>query len=381
MIEGGNTRRVAVVYHFFPHYRAPVLRELAQSSRFEFTFWGDKTEYDGIVPYQGDDRVTINNLRMKQKGRLIFLRGYLPMLRDKNTLAVIVLGNPNIVDSWIMALGARLAGKKVLFWAHGWLKKEGFVKTLFRNIYFGTADSVLVYADRARELAERSGFPAERVVPIYNSLDWNVACSEYENLRLKDRNILRQELGIESGVSTLICTARLTPQCKFDLLLEAMSILESRSIKTQLILVGDGPERASLAAMVERLNLSVKFKGALYDETELAKLIFVSDLTVSPGKVGLTAMHSLYYGTAVITHGNLDGQMPEVEAVTSGSTGEFFADGDAADLADVIASSLRYFDQGVEARDARRMAISTRYTPLAQRQLIEGAVASVLAVE
>ena len=38
-------------------------------------------------------------------------------------------------------------------------------------------------------------------------------------------------------------------------------------------------------------------------------------MCVSPGNVGLTAIHSLTYGTPVLTHDNFNFQMPEAEAI------------------------------------------------------------------
>ena len=48
------------------------------------------------------------------------------------------------------------------------------------------------------------------------------------------------------------------------------------------------------------------------------------DVLVSPGEVGLTAIHSMTYGTPVITHNNFSCQMPEHEVIIPGITGEFF---------------------------------------------------------
>ena len=44
---------------------------------------------------------------------------------------------------------------------------------------------------------------------------------------------------------------------------------------------------------------------------------------VSPGNVGLTAIHSLSYGTPVLTHNNFNNQMPEVESIQPGFNGYF----------------------------------------------------------
>ncbi len=63
--------------------------------------------------------------------------------------------------------------------------------------------------------------------------------------------------------------------------------------------------------------------GACYDEEIIGELIFNAQLCVSPGNVGLTAMHSLVYGTPVITHNNFSNQSPEFEAIIDGKTGSF----------------------------------------------------------
>ena len=48
--------------------------------------------------------------------------------------------------------------------------------------------------------------------------------------------------------------------------------------------------------------------------------------------VGLTAIHSLSFGTPVLTHNNFDNQMPEVQAINEGENGGFFIENDLEDL-------------------------------------------------
>ena len=76
--------------------------------------------------------------------------------------------------------------------------------------------------------------------------------------------------------------------------------------------------------------------GPSYEEEKIGELVYNADLCVSPGNIGLTAMHSLTYGTPAITHGNFSNQGPEFEAIKSGVTGDFFIEDDARDLTQVI---------------------------------------------
>ncbi len=79
-------------------------------------------------------------------------------------------------------------------------------------------------------------------------------------------------------------------------------------------------KRVNYHSLQDRVN----FFGASYDEELNYRLIACSDCCISPGEVGLTAIHSLMYGTPVITHNNFDQQMPEYEAIIPKYNGDYF---------------------------------------------------------
>jgi glycosyltransferase involved in cell wall biosynthesis len=101
--------------------------------------------------------------------------------------------------------------------------------------------------------------------------------------------------------------------------------------------------------------------------------VYHARAVVSPGKVGLTAIHALAYGTPVITHANFDVQRPEFEAILPGQTGDFFPEGDVDELAQVL---TRWLDTP-RSEDERRSAVASieaNYTPKRQVELIEAAL-------
>jgi glycosyltransferase involved in cell wall biosynthesis len=175
----------------------------------------------------------------------------------------------------------------------------------------------------------------------------------------------------------IICTTRLTPQCQFDLLLEAQARLRAEGRIVNVLLVGDGPERDALHRLAIRLGVTVNFYGECYDETELAGLTMAAHATVSPGKVGLTAIQSLAYGTPVITHSDFDAQMPECEAIVPGKSGDFFERNNVFDLARVIRNWT-----ASEAPEPHRRAecydiIERFYNPEFQARVIDRAVSGL----
>lgn len=364
---------VAVVYHMFPHYRAPIMRELTLNGRHLYQFWGDIKDQGSIKAFQGDKFVQIHRIKCRSTNGILFLSGYWRLFSG-NVKVVVLLGNPHIIDTWIIALAARIAGKKVLFWSHGWLRPERPLKRWARNLYFSLADRVLVYGERAVSLAGAAGFDSRRVKPIFNSLDWKAAEKVYAHC--SEEAALQSPT--QSRMPVIVCTARLTEGCRFDLLLNAASILKELGKPIEIYLIGDGSERDILEALAQNLGVTVHFLGAIYEEEIVGRYIYNSDITVSPGKVGLTAMHSLSYGTPVITHGDLNGQMPEVEAIVPGVTGAFFESGSAQSLAETIESWLSGVTNREACRHACRAVIADRYTPASQRRLIDAAIDEVL---
>ena len=65
-------------------------------------------------------------------------------------------------------------------------------------------------------------------------------------------------------------------------------------------------------------------------------MIYNADLCVAPGNIGLTAMHSMVFGTPCITHNDFAYQMPEFEVIKPYKTGCFFKRNNINDLAERI---------------------------------------------
>jgi glycosyltransferase involved in cell wall biosynthesis len=355
------------------------MRELALHGRYTYQFWGSLDAFHGIKAFKGDDTVSIRLLQVRETKVAYELSGYSAMMADKQVRAVIVIGNPNILSTWWIALRSKFLGKKVLFWTHGWLKREPILKRTLRNLYFGLADRVLCYGERARSLAKDMGFNESRVVPVYNSLDFTSATLLYDRLQSGFLpKVKPQELFHNSALPLIICTARLIRQCRFDLLFDAAAILAGLGRPINILLIGDGEAREELTRQASELALNVVFYGACYDEETVGSMIYLSDLTVSPGKIGLTVIHSLSYGTPAITHDNLDQQMPEVEAIVTDETGLLFKYESSENLAEAIDNWLhRAMDRG-RVRSACRAVIEQKWNPKRQRIEIEKALDEIL---
>jgi glycosyltransferase involved in cell wall biosynthesis len=172
-------------------------------------------------------------------------------------------------------------------------------------------------------------------------------------------------------IPIVIATARLTPNKRFDLLVRALGVVRRRGGQVNLLIVGDGPERQLLEALAQEEGVRAIFTGACYEEHRLAEFFASATVTVSPGEIGLTCMHSLGYGVPVITHNDADHQMPEWEAVLPGVTGDTFEKNNLEDLADKIEQWTRTPIVPMSVRTACLSRVAQHYHPRAQAQIIE----------
>jgi glycosyltransferase involved in cell wall biosynthesis len=137
---------------------------------------------------------------------------------------------------------------------------------------------------------------------------------------------------------TIIFIGRLTKAKRLTVLVEAVRKLNQANTRYNLLIVGSGEDQRYLKNIYNFLIDQgwLHFYGNCYDNNKTSKLIYHSDLCVSPGNIGLTAIHSLSYGTPVASHNNFNNQMPEVEAIIDGENGFLFEENSSDDLANKI---------------------------------------------
>jgi glycosyltransferase involved in cell wall biosynthesis len=367
--------RVAVIYHFFAHYRAAIMQALLKCQDIDYFLVGDRSDPDNSIEawLPPKDRFLVASC-VKLTSTLLWQGGALKLAIRRDVDVIIFLGNANFLSTWVATLLARLTQKRVLFWTHGWLREEQGTKAIARNLFYRLAHGLLLYGNRAKMLGIDNGFATDCMYVVYNSLDYQKQKTLMGRVTEDRTKQIREMFFSDSTVPVLICTGRLIRTKKMGLLLSAMSELLKKGFKTCLLLVGDGPERGPLTLLAKDLGVTVHFYGPCYDERNLSELIMSANVTVTPGQIGLTAMHSLAYGTPVITHDDPDDQGPEWEAIIPGRTGDLFRRGDVHDLARVIQkwSMLPWPDENI--RRQCMSVIDNYYNPNFQRAIINRAV-------
>ncbi len=226
-----------------------------------------------------------------------------------------------------------------------------------------------------------NGLAEKKLHVIYNSLDYNKQLQLRALINDHPINSIKGDLFKNSKLPLVVFVGRLTKQKKLDMIVEASRKLINENFLINTLFIGDGGARKDLESLVATYELEAYFNfyGACYDETILAQLIGASDICVSPGEVGLTAMTALGYGTPVISHDDFNHQMPEYEAIIPGFNGEPFKHGSIDSLAQTIKKWI--IDNKNKPREKIREncfhIIDTKYNPKNQVSIINDIIAKL----
>lgn len=229
-------------------------------------------------------------------------------------------------------LSCKLLGKPVYAWGHGsktFSSGTGFIQKFIIHLLTG----YLTYSEGGKKRLEDLGIPERKIHVIYNSLADGVDAQSQKYLK---SDIYSNHF--QNSYPVVIFIGRLTKVKQLDWILKAQALHQKEGIFYNTVFIGDGSCRADLEkeAISKSLNKYVWFYGECYKDELLSPLIYNADLCVSPGNVGLTALHAMSYGTPVISHNEFDKQGPEYESIQPNSTGLLYKYGLFDDFCDSI---------------------------------------------
>lgn len=304
-------------------------------------------------------------------GSFYWQKGALKLLRSGYT-DLITPGDYYCLSTWLMLLLAKLFGKNIYLWTHGAYGDETGFKKWITLMSKKLAKGVFLYGNYAKDILIKWGIPAEKMFTIYNSLSYD------EQLPLRKSIQPSAIYGdhFHNDNDNIVFIGRLTAVKKLDQILRAVKILKDKGVQYNVTFIGDGNVRGKLETMTSELGLqdSVWFYGALYDERKIAEFLYNADLCVSPGNVGLTAMHAMAFGCPVISHDNFPRQMPEFEAIEVGKTGNFFKENDVDSLAQAILDWKENSGDRSTVRENCYKVIDEKYNPHVQIEVIKKAI-------
>lgn len=249
---------------------------------------------------------------------------------------------------WGAAVGRLVGVPVIIAHEHTWSYVGGPLRrTLDRQLIARGSDAFFaVSSEDRRRMIELEGIDPRDVLVVPNGI---------ASLRPKGRDI-RGELGILPDAPVIGAVGRLSRQKAPHILMQATARLVGEFPHLQVLVVGDGPERASVAALANTLRITraVQFLGERQDVPDILNAVDVgvssSDWEGSP----LSVIE--YMGAGLPTVATAVGGVPDLIADTV--HGRLVSPGDPVALADAVAQLLRApalaREMGQRARERQR---------------------------
>jgi glycosyltransferase involved in cell wall biosynthesis len=313
-----------------PRYRAPFFDLLGEHCAGGLAvFAGKPRPSEGIATADQLEKAELTQARNQHLfwgGAYVCIqRGLLPWLARANPDALILEANPRYLSSRRAIEWMRARGRPVIGWGLGAPPLQGPLAGLRqsrRQRFLAGMDALIAYSEAGADQYRALGIPAERVFVAPNA----VAEAPQGKAPKRPPSFI--------GAPTLLFVGRLQVRKGLDRLLRACAALPAGS-QPRLLVVGDGPERASLEVMAASVYPQAKFLGSRFG-SELDAVYHEADLFVLPGTGGLAIQQAMAQGLPIIA---AEGDGTQADLVSEGN-GWLVAPGDVAALTAALAEAL-----------------------------------------
>jgi glycosyltransferase involved in cell wall biosynthesis len=364
--------KLCFILNFAPHYRQEIFLRLQEEFNASFYF-GDNTLAKSIkkVDYSLF-KIRPKELRfIRLFSNFNWLKGSISIILKSEYKTFIFTGEAYCISTWFCLLIARVLGKKTFLWTHGWYGSESGFRKIIKKAFFKLSDAFFLYGDHSKKLMIREGFASDKIHVVYNSLFFEKQRALRGNLKKSNIN---SDLFIFS-LPVVIFIGRITHNKKLVMLLDVLAYAKKNNMPLfNVMIIGDGEALTSLehTSVAYGVNEYCFFRGSCYDESILSNHIYNADIFIAPGEIGLAGIHSLSYGTPVISHNNFANQGPEFEAIIGGVTGEFFNEDDIQSLSAVISNWLKRYPNKTDTLINNCFSvIDEKYNPDYQMQVFK----------
>lgn len=320
--------RLGIMQRVLPSYRAALFDLLAQHTQGLSVFAGQPRRGEAIHSAQGLQHATwhhAHNLHLLGGPLyLCYQRGLQAWLEHSQPDVLVAEANPRYLSTLQAVRWMHAHGRPVLGWGLGAPKPHGVVagvRAARRLKFLLHFDGLIAYSQQGAAQYHALGFPAERVFVAPNAVA----------LRPSTARAARPT----SGPLTVLYVGRLQARKRLDALLRACAALPSAQ-QPRLVLVGDGPARAQLEQLAQRIYPRTEFTGHLQGEA-LTRQFERAELFVLPGTGGLAVQQAMAHGLPVIV-GQGDGSQADL---VGAANGWLLPPGDDAALSATLAQALQ----------------------------------------
>jgi glycosyltransferase involved in cell wall biosynthesis len=373
---------VFLFQRFLPHYRIPVYNLLNKKLNGSLlVIHGQPPRAGGFSPGEQSaiqfSRIQLRNLWIRGEAAVI-QNVFRPFLQFGKPSAVIIEHNPRILSLFILFIICKLFRIPFILWGHGGSRKRAVdsshsSKDRIHKFLIRQATAYICYSNSVKTMLSALT-NSNKLFVAQNTLDTDLLKSIYLELQEIPRLDLLKKLGLRQ-IPYLCFIGRLVNEKGIGYLIDIYKLLKKKDTELGLVLVGDGPYRQELLSAIRNGDLhDVYICGEIADLKHSSEYLFVSEMLVIPGGVGLAVNHAFFMGIPVVTqaagaNGPFHG--PEAEFISQGSTGFFADNGDKNDMCEKINIILR------DSPRFKRNVLDYARKNLSIEQMVQGVVDAI----
>ena len=304
--------RVGIQQRILPNYRAPFFEALGVACpRGLGVFAGLPRPGEAVESQRTLQSAELSRARNLHLfgGRfyLCWQAGWRSWLETWQPEVLILEANPRYLSTPLMMRWMRRRRRPLIGWGLGAPLAEsdraGLEKVIWQRFII-RFDALIAYSQRGAAQYARLGFDPQRIVVAPNA----VAPRPLQPPSQRPAQF-------EAGRPRVLYVGRLQARKRVDLLLRACADLPQK-VQPEVWIVGEGPVRAELEALAQRIYPNTRFWGALFG-SDLEPLFQQADLFVLPGSGGLAVQQAMAYALPVVV-GEADGTQSELVTEQNG---------------------------------------------------------------
>ncbi len=350
-----------------PHYRVALFKKIVEMHGWDVTVLYTPSDASGesgleIIPAPESkgklcfypvpsQRIHVGALSFR------YQHGFLQKLRAERWDAVFIEGAQSNLSGWLAALWCRHRRIPCICWIKGYFTPQNRLRRFLNRLQLRLPHSFLPYGDTTHAFLQHYGVKPSQIVRAYNTVDVEAIAQSASMLVSQGREFLER---IDWGERRplVVSVGRLIPEKRVDDLCRAIALLKQQGKSLFLLVVGEGPERSQLEALVRTLGIDdrVHFTGRVPLDMDSA-LLAVADVAVFCGALGLAINQAMTLGTPVVA-ADLPG--PDGEMVRHLETGWRYRYGDVAHLCETIWEALCSEQRSVVIQSARSEILTHR---------------------
>ncbi|MGY0532065.1 glycosyltransferase family 4 protein [Stenotrophomonas sp. C-A] len=314
-----NAKHVVIVQRRLTHYRVPFFEELRRALAvrdIKLTLvYGNPTRREASK----DDGADLPwGIKVPCKYFLsdrLCLQWFVPQAKNAD-LVILTHENKLIANLWAQYAMSNL---RVGLWGHGanLQGSKNSIREIFKRRTALRADWWFGYTEMSRGLILSTGYPADRISIVENSIDSLALATEYTAaLDAKLNNAISTEMACEAPTAAYI--GSLYKEKRLEFLFEAAVRIKDIIPEFRLIVAGAGPDKEIVESFVGR-NPWVRYVGPVDDQNK-ALILAESKVLLNPGLVGLGILDSFVCQTPMITT-DCGIHSPEISYLANGENG------------------------------------------------------------